>query len=389
MLRLGSILSLFLTSQLSAQNLVNNSDFSSADKAPNGISKIDCSTGWTNGNSGTADFFHIDAKKCSQTWIPNNTAGSQDVNGGSGYAGIIAFYDDESLTTMDGKLMYSNGYNRYSEYISSKLTSPLQAGKSYLVKFRVSLAENSGRAVNGLGAYFSKEVMASESNSFIKAEPQVKSSSIIKSTDKWVEISGSFIAVGGEEYITIGLFNGVDQAERAVPVNVTNNKRAYYYIDGVSVVSGDFKDRDDDGVEDSKDKCPDIKGLAKFDGCMLSPDEIAIIKDASAHIYFKTGSAEIKEESFKDLDKLVEILKKHPEVKARVEGHTDNTGNADNNLTLSQKRAKSVADYLVSHGEPEDHISSEGYGITKPVATNDTPEGRAKNRRVEIAVSAY
>ena len=160
-------------------------------------------------------------------------------------------------------------------------------------------------------------------------------------------------------------------------------------VKGVAANNGCPADRDGDGVADADDKCPDVKGKSEYAGCPLSDEETKIIKDASANVFFETGSAVIKKSSYADLDKLVTILKKHPEVKARVEGHTDNTGNAAKNLSLSQARAKSVADYLISHGEPADHISSEGYGITRPVATNDTREGRAKNRRVEIVVSSY
>ncbi len=148
-------------------------------------------------------------------------------------------------------------------------------------------------------------------------------------------------------------------------------------------------DTDGDGVPDSKDKCPEIKGSAANDGCILSEKELATIKDASSHIYFESGSAKIKEESFKDLDKLVKILKSHPEVKAKVEGHTDSSGDAAKNLQLSKDRAASVMKYLVEHGEKPDHVSSEGYGITKPIASNDTKEGKAKNRRVEILVSMF
>jgi len=72
-----------------------------------------------------------------------------------------------------------------------------------------------------------------------------------------------------------------------------------------------------------------------------------------------------------------------------VEGHTDSSGNAAKNLSLSKARAASVEKYLIEHGEKQDHISSEGYGSTRPIASNDTKEGRAKNRRVEIAVSSF
>lgn len=432
-------------SNVNAQNIVANSDFSSSIKAPRSVSQVERATDWMDANWGTADFYHKNASKCSKMGIPNNTSGSQEAFKGEGYIGIIAYYDDEVLGAKDGKLMYKSGYNKFSEFVSSKLSSPLVAGQTYTMKFRVSLAENSGRAVSGLGMHFSKDALVAEHNTYIKAEAHVVSNTVIDSKDKWVEISGMYTAKGGEQYITIGLFNGPKEVKRAAAMNETNNKKAYYYIDGVEVMPGEFKDRDKDGVADADDKCPDVKGpadnkgcpidtdgdgiadaddkcpkvkgvksnngcpadrdkdgvadaddkcpdvkgKAEYGGCPLSDEETKIIKDASANVFFETGSAVIKKSSYADLDRLVAILKKHPEVKATVEGHTDNTGNAEKNLKLSQARAKSVADYLVSHGEPADHISSAGFGITRPIATNDTPDGRAKNRRVAIVVSSY
>lgn len=383
------LLAILFASPALAQNKIANKDFSEATKAPKGVSQIKKATGWMNANWGTADYYHKNATKCSRMGIPSNMAGTQDVFSGDGYAGIIAYYDDEVLTTQNGRLEYTSGYGQFSEYISTQLSAALQAGQTYNVKFRVSLSENSGRAISGLGMHFSNEALMVESSSYIKVTPQVMSSNVIDSKDKWVEVSGSFVAKGGEQYVTIGLFNGPKEVKRAAATNETNNKKAYYFIDGVEVNSSNEKDTDGDGIVDSEDKCPTVKGKPEYKGCLLSEEEVRLIEEASAHIYFETGSAVIKKESFTDLDKLVAVLKKHPEVKARVEGHTDNTGNAEKNLSLSKARAKSVADYLVSHGEPADHISSEGYGITRPIATNDTKEGRAKNRRVEIVVSAF
>lgn len=379
----------FSFNDTNAQNKVGNSNFSEASKTPRAISQIYRATGWQDASWGTVDFYHKNAKKCSRMGIPSNTAGSQEAFSGDGYAGIIAFEDDEVLALKDGKLQYVEGYKSYSEFITTQLSAPLVAGKQYKATFRVSLAENSGRAVSGLGIYFSKEAVDANHNSYIKATPQVKSTKVIDSKDQWVEVSGFFTATGGEQHLTIGLFNGPSEVKRAAAMNETNNKRAYYYIDGVGVTPGDFADRDKDGIADSEDACPDIAGKAEYDGCMLSKEDRMAIAAASAHIYFETGSAVIKKESFVDLDKLAEILKKHPEVRAAVEGHTDNTGNAANNMKLSDQRAASVKKYLIDKGEPADHISSKGYGITRPIASNDTKEGRAKNRRVAIAVSSY
>ncbi|MHC1706397.1 MAG: OmpA family protein [Bacteroidales bacterium] len=112
-------------------------------------------------------------------------------------------------------------------------------------------------------------------------------------------------------------------------------------------------------------------------------DQEAIISIAKA-VYFDTGSDKIKDESLPRLDELVSIVKKYPGLKITVEGHTDNVGSDDSNLKLSQDRVNSVKKYLTSKGIDAGRITATGYGETKPITTNDTPEGRSKNRRVEI-----
>jgi OmpA-OmpF porin, OOP family len=86
------------------------------------------------------------------------------------------------------------------------------------------------------------------------------------------------------------------------------------------------------------------------------------------------------------LDKVAEGLRKHPRLRVEVQGHTDSTGPAQYNMTLSQKRAESVQDYLVSKQVPAGQLVAKGYGPTKPVASNATKAGRAKNRRVVMLV---
>lgn len=105
-----------------------------------------------------------------------------------------------------------------------------------------------------------------------------------------------------------------------------------------------------------------------------------------ANIFFDTDKFEIKKESELELDKLVLLLKKFPFMKIEIGGHTDNTGDKTKNKTLSQNRAKSVKDYLVSKGVEVTRLSSVGYGDSKPIATNDTPEGRSINRRTVFKV---
>ncbi len=98
----------------------------------------------------------------------------------------------------------------------------------------------------------------------------------------------------------------------------------------------------------------------------------------------------IKPESFKILNQVADLLRQHAELKKiRVEGHTDNVGGAGYNKDLSQRRARSVVRYLVEKGKiPAQRLESEGYGFERPVASNATATGRAKNRRVEFQILA-
>jgi OOP family OmpA-OmpF porin len=103
------------------------------------------------------------------------------------------------------------------------------------------------------------------------------------------------------------------------------------------------------------------------------------------NIYFDFNKASLKEESLPILDEVVGLLKAKPDMKMEIQGHTDSKGTAAYNLKLSDRRAASVKDYLVKNGIASNRLTIKGYGLTKPVATNATEEGRAKNRRVEFA----
>ena len=101
-------------------------------------------------------------------------------------------------------------------------------------------------------------------------------------------------------------------------------------------------------------------------------------------IFFNFDSSVLKEESYPALDEAVKILKNNANLTFVVEGHTDSIGPVAYNLNLSNERAKSVMNYIVSKGIPKSRISAIGYGEAKPIDTNETEEGKSKNRRVEI-----
>lgn len=150
-------------------------------------------------------------------------------------------------------------------------------------------------------------------------------------------------------------------------------------------------DRDGDGVPDIEDACPDKFGAphpdAKKHGCPslveVKEGKIAIVKP----VFFATNRDVILAQSFPVLQSVADVLKATPEIKkVAIEGHTDNRGKPDYNRDLSQRRANSVMKWLVSHGIEADRLQAQGYGPDRPIATNDTPQGRERNRRVEFVI---
>jgi len=117
----------------------------------------------------------------------------------------------------------------------------------------------------------------------------------------------------------------------------------------------------------------------------LSPIEVGE-KIILKNIFFETGKYALQDESKIELNKLIEFLKANPSVKIEVSGHTDNVGNSEMNQTLSENRANSVAQYLHQNEIMQNRISAKGFGDLQPIATNETDEGRAQNRRTEFKV---
>lgn len=154
-------------------------------------------------------------------------------------------------------------------------------------------------------------------------------------------------------------------------------------------------DADNDGVVDGLDKCPNTPTGAQVDkdGCPIevSDRETELLdtgKITVRDIHFATAKWDILPESYKILDEIGQILVQWPELKIEIGGHADARGSDEYNLTLSQKRAQAVLDYLVQHF-PQINASqytAKGYGESQPVAPNNTVEGMARNRRVEFKV---
>ena len=118
----------------------------------------------------------------------------------------------------------------------------------------------------------------------------------------------------------------------------------------------------------------------------ITPEEEEVVKKAFDNLEFDSGEAGIQPVSFASLNELAALLQQHPEWKLRIAGHTDSAGEADYNMQLSRDRAESVRNYLVAQGLESKRFVVEWFGETRPIATNDTPEGKQQNRRVELEI---
>ncbi len=146
-------------------------------------------------------------------------------------------------------------------------------------------------------------------------------------------------------------------------------------------------DTDGDGISDNKDKCPEVAGIAKNNGCPeINEEDKKVLTEAMEGLFFKSGSSIIERKSYPVLDNVAKIMLAHPEYKLEISGYTDNTGKASSNLKLSKARAAAAKAYFIKDGVNGSRMTSEGYGIENPRATNETAEGRALNRRVEFKV---
>ncbi|NND09159.1 MAG: OmpA family protein [Saprospiraceae bacterium] len=131
-----------------------------------------------------------------------------------------------------------------------------------------------------------------------------------------------------------------------------------------------------------------INFRAPLEDLEFTPQQIGLLEKGQVHtledVKFKSGRTTISDRSLPDLHRVINFLNDHPHLHLGIEGHTDNVGSEDLNKTLSQRRAKAISDYLLGKGVPQPRLHVEGYGEEHPAADNTTPQGREKNRRIDI-----
>ena len=144
-------------------------------------------------------------------------------------------------------------------------------------------------------------------------------------------------------------------------------------------------DTDGDGIPDNEDGCPLEPGPKSNHGCPIEPFTTGSRIDLPK-IQFETAKWDVLPQSFTPLNELLGLMTKYPKIRISIQGHTDNSGDSLANESLSLNRARSVQNWLIEHGINASRMESRGYGQTRPIATNTTPEGREANRRIEFII---
>jgi len=270
---------------------------------------------------------------------------------------------------------------RYKEFLQVKLVEPLHRGNVYEFSMKIRLAFWSNATLRSFGVLFTKA-------GYTKQADAVKSSMIdtiakkggLMKNFQWFTIRGYYKADGGEKYITIGNFAPQIKKDM-VRMNLfkVGYKEAYYFVDDIKLYK--FKE-----VEEKPDVVIVGPSFQQEDSTLQVKKDIKVgEKVALKNIFFENGKYYLLPESYIELNKLAQYLMKNPSVEIQINGHSDNSGLKFKNQKISELRAREVFEYLIKKGV-QNKMYYKGYGSEQPVASNETDEGRAKNRRVEFEI---
>lgn len=337
-----------------AQNLVHNGGFEDFVECPIKMSNLNRDAEfWNAPTLGTTDYFN----ECSKTklGIPMNFKGKQEAYEGNAYAGLYLFAPKD-----------------YREYIQVSLTETLKKGHRYRLSLSMSLSEKSDGAVMDIGAVFSKKplsihtkrqlsnaVLASTQTKTTHAK-QFSATGFYNDKKEWIQVSLDIVAKGFESNLVLGNFKsngGTHYLDFGTSTTKTEGY-AYYYLDDVSLI---------------------------YLGPEYKPNQSYVLN----HVNFDFDRFELEPKAKQSLKDVYDYLKKNPELKVSINGHTDDLGSEEYNDVLSRQRAKTVAQYLMGLGLQKNRISSKGHGNKIPLDSMLTDKARRKNRRVEFVMTKF
>ena len=254
------------------------------------------------------------------------------------------------------------------EYVQIQLNEPLVKGQNYHAEFWVSHLPRSLQ-IDGLGMYFSETEIGEKTDAIISREPSVKAERVIFDPgNNWVRISGKFQASNEADFLIIGNFEP-DSLTVAQQNHYNSLNYAYYYLDEVSVK----KEEPILEVPMPRDELSNIE---------IKKGKVIQLKN----IFFDTDRAELLPRSYRELNKLLDIMNMNPTMVIEINGHTDSMGGINYNSALSERRARAVSSYLIAHGIEPSRTLFKGHGSARPIASNEDAEGRQLNRRVEFII---
>ncbi len=375
-----SLLAIAAAQAQQGYNLVDNGSFESIEgKGPKKLGGLESATSWRSATGAKADLF-VASNKIPEIDGAKNMYGSETAQDGSNFAGIM---------------VYSQGNKLPRTYITQKLSSPLKKGEAYCVKFYVSLSDNSKFASNNIAANFSKKDLTVEDKKPLIDKSHVReiNNRIFTGTYSWERVCGTYVAEGGEKYITIGNFTmtedtKVDKNKKAGANTAAQIAGAYYYIDNISVQALDEDEKCDCGSDDFKE----IGSSVIYSKSDIIKETMSLDDKLKAStIYFGFGRDMILTSANKDLDRVVKWMKDNPNIKVRVVAHTDTeeTKVAETRPEykgIGMRRANNVIKYLMDQGIEESRLIATDKGDRSPAPSESDNEelNQAKNRRVEF-----
>ena len=356
-----SLISVFFTFSIVAQNLVPNGNFDYK-KGRRHTHKP-----WRFVN--TVDYYVINGPKTKRP------KGSDDWNlpkpkDGPAYIGLRIYSD-------------------YREFVQIKLSNKLVHGQKYYFEMWISWSDHSNYYAKRFGASFYNKKPSYTSDFYIFTNPpqieQKDFKGIVQpDSTEWIKISGVFRASGGERYLTIGNFSTTHFKDRLKKktwwgLNFWHHE-AYYFVDQVSLVRLEEYSVEKDSILAENIVDTTLNNANDNYIYKIEKDSSLIIEN----IQFASASDRLLPKSYKDLELILEYLNENPTKNVEIIGHSDNVGTESSNQKLSEKRAKSVYDYFISNYIDKSRIHYLGKGESEPIASNETGPGRKANRRVEL-----
>jgi outer membrane protein OmpA-like peptidoglycan-associated protein len=353
------LLSFFSPCSIFAQsgNLIPNPSFEYYKKLPDDLSQAPkCISSWEIPNmKGSAEYYHSDCTS-KKVRTPKNYFGKQIPHSGKAYMGLCVT-------------------KNYREYLQVKLNQSLIKDREYRILIYISCADKFWLGtINEFNVLFSQESFLIPANENLLELPKVKFTGEFKNKKKWIELSTTYTADGTERFITFGSFAYIENGTTHGEINGIA-KYAHYYVDDASIT---LIDAEIPLTQESiLEEAPLTDSLVNYELGETYRFE---------NLLFESGESVLLPNEYPEIGKLIQFLEKRSEYKLFITGHTDSQGDSELNMKLSLDRANALKHYLMDKGIKEDLITIEGKGDKFPLTSNETEEGRKRNRRVEISI---